>query len=159
MACGALAHTTRAHCSRERALNSSLVQMVTPALACFSLDVDPSSRKHILPGPIAIGARQLACKRIRQRRTAHAVAQVALKPPTHPLEMHPQRRHRHPRQRNSAVPISLAASHQNLPALEVDILHAQLRTLGYSQSASIQEAGAETRNSTHPRKNCSHFAE
>jgi hypothetical protein len=133
--------------------------MVTSALACRVLDVDPSSRKDILPAPIATGTRQLACERIRQRRAAHAGAQIALERSTRPLEMDSQCGHRHPRQGNSPIPVSLPTSHQDLSALDVDILHAQLGTLGYSQSTSIHEARAKTRNSTHPAKDCSHFAE
>jgi len=159
MACGALANATRAHSGRKRALNSSLVQMVTSALARFSLDVDPSSRKHKLPSPVAIGARQLTRECIRQWRATHSAAQIALKPPTRPLEMYPERGHCHPRQRNSPVPVSLPASHQDLSALEVDVLHAQLRALGYSESASIHETRAEARNSTHPCKDRSYFTE
>lgn len=159
MAGGALANATRAHSGRKRALNGSFVQMVTSALARFSLDVDPSSRKHILPGPVAISARQLTRECIRQWRTTHSGAQIALEPSTRPLEMHPERGHRHPRQRNSPVPVSLAASHQDRSALEVDVLHAQLRTLGYSEPASVHETRAEARNSTHPYKDRSHFTE
>jgi hypothetical protein len=65
------------------------------------------------------------------------------------VELTPERTHQNFRQHGATVAIALATPHDDLPALEIDVLHAQLQRLEQAQARSIQERRHQRRYPAH----------
>src|SRR5207244_11777060 len=129
---------------RECALHDGLVEMMAAALAGNSLDVEPSGRKHPLPGPLAAGVRILASQRPRQLDPACALPEVEVVLLLDDVQMPGQLDADDGRKRRGPVFVAFAGADDDLIAPEIDILHSEPSALQEAQARAVQQDGHET---------------
>lgn len=97
-------------------------------------------REYILPTPGLGGVSVLVCERIRQPHRAEAVGQILLLQPLRSPELLLQRQNRVLRQHRHPVLAALAVAHDDLAALELDVLRAQAQPVEQTHAAAVQQA-------------------
>ena len=113
---------------RERPLQGRTVQMMTTAYPRTRFHIRPLGRKHPLPGPVDITVGQGPPKRTGKCRSAKSASQVPVELLANSSEVLPKRGNGADRQRNAPILATLAATHEDLPSAEVDVLHSQPQT-------------------------------
>ena len=125
------------HRVRNRSLHHRLVQMIAGRRAEPRIPTDSRGRKHELPPPLRWGIRVLPFERVGKRDTTQPSREIVLVPSSHLLEMLLQiGPHRH-RQRRGPIFRALSLPNDNLAALEVNVLHAQLKAFAQPQSRTV----------------------
>ena len=96
-------------------------------------------RKHVLPHPLACGARILARERERQPDRAESFVEVDAVQLAHVRELLAQRGRDARRQHRHPILVALAVADEDLAARELDVLHAQPHRLHDAQSGAVEQ--------------------
>src|SRR5688500_362612 len=131
------------------------MQVTTTTYLCPRFDIRPSGRKSPLPGPVDIAVRQRPSQRTGKCRSAKSASKVPVKLLANSSEVLPKGGNAADRQRNAAILATLAATHEDLPSAEVDVLHSQGETFREAKAASIQKRRAQARNAAQSRQHSS----
>src|SRR5688572_1397754 len=131
------------------------MQLTPATYPCPRFHIRPSGRKDPLPGPVDITVGQGPPKRTGKCRSAKSASQVPVELLANSSEVLPKRGNGADRQRNAPILATLAATHEDLPSTEVDVLHAQGETFCEPKAAAIQKRGAQTRNAAQSRQHSS----
>src|SRR6187402_3583853 len=123
--------------------------MVSPSLSARGIAVLTSRRKHPVPWPLASGARQLARQTLRQCHPSSSPTEVLLVLPSHCRQMRTQRRLYSLRQRCDAVLPAFATPDGDLPAIQGDVLDAQLATFEKPKARAIQKLCHQPKDAAH----------
>ncbi len=100
-------------------------------------------RKDVLPSPLAGGIDVLANKRIGERRAPKAMAEILPVLAADSFEVIEQLLLAGRRQHGHAVLASLAITHHDLQALEVDVLDPHVESLEQPQSGTVEQPADE----------------
>jgi hypothetical protein len=118
---------------------------------------DAAGCKDELPTPLRCGVGELPLERIRHHDTTKSCREIRVVQPLPVFELTPQRFQRALGQQCPAVFLTLPATDDNLAALDVDILDAQLETFLQPQPRPVEQRGDQPAHSVHLRENGAHF--
>src|SRR5262245_31686495 len=126
---GPLRDPGAAHGVLDGTLQHRLVKMMAPPLVGRALHVDARRREHRLPPPLAPGLGILPAESPRQLDPARAPPEIALVLALDRVEMLGELGNHDRGQRGRSILAALAATHCDLVAREVDVLHTEAQGL------------------------------
>src|SRR6266542_2061437 len=124
VAAGRLGDPGRPNRRSDSRLQAALIAMVATDLAAARIGGESSSRKDVLPDPLAIGVLILAFERKRQIYRSIAMFHILIKYSPHQLQMNLKRRGQRVRQHRHTIVHALAITNNELVLREIQILHA-----------------------------------
>ena len=133
------------------------MEVVAAALAGRGVGVDAARREDPLPGPLAVGVRELAGEGIGERDVAGATLEIGQVLALDPREVLLERRGEAVGQDGDAVLSPLAVVDEDLLAGEVDVLDPQAAALEQAQAGAVHEGRHEGGRSAHLAQDRGHL--
>ncbi len=142
---------------RQRLLDHRLVQMVPGRRPESRIAADPASRKHKLPPPLGRRIRELAIQRERQDDSPESFGQITLMNTPHVLQVLRQRLPRSRGQHRHPILATLPLPHDDLIAIEVEILDAHVDTLLDPDAGPVEQHDDEPHRAGQLLQDRGHF--
>ena len=138
-------------------LNNGFVQVMTPPLARFTIEVHPGSWEHPLPCPFPAGIGGLPTECTWKLHPSSPKFQVGLVLFSSRFDMSGQHIPQAGRKHRTAVPSSLALKNRDLGAVEIDVLDPKSHSFKQSEAGTVQEPCDELRDSIEFLESGSHL--
>lgn len=129
------------HGAGDASLAGRFVQMEPARGHQLRIPADARGRKHELPLPVPGGIRVLPLERLWQRRLAVAASEVLFVNPANAGQMLDEAWPNRFRNHSESIFLACPAAQNNLPALEIEVFHAQFQTLEESQAGAVEDRG------------------